>query len=378
MNWLQRLRFVWRKKETDRELEAELRFHLEHQIEENIAAGMSAEEARYQALREFGGVEQIKEECRSSRGMDWLESLGQDIRYAWRGFRRNPGFALTIVGVTAVGIGATTAIFSVVDRVLFRSPPYSDADHLVAFGISAPILDFDFLTGSQYIDLRRNPEPLGPVTSWSGVTDCDLTQDQPARLTCARVESTFLPLLGIQPLLGRNMTAAEDSRGAPKVALLTYGLWKSRFGGRATAIGQKIPLDGQPALIIGVLPPQFELPTLDHADVLIPQALPPTMQPGSGALRIYSRLPAGKGLEETRAGFSLLNRLFAEIPPQYRDEIRFRARPLTEAQTGDFRTTSWTLFAAALSMLLIAWANGAHLLLARTMVRRRELGCALL
>lgn len=374
MNWFKRLRVITRKDQTSRELDEELQFHIDRQTEEFIEAGMSPQEARQAALREFGGVEFTKEECRSSRGMDWLENLFQDLRYALRNYRRKPGFALAVIAVTAVGIGATTAVFSVVDRVLFRGLPYANAHQLVSLGIRIPWLEYDFITPSTYGDLRRNPKPLQAVTSWSGVGDCDVTGDQPARLDCAHTESSFLPVLGIEPVLGRNFTKEEDQPNVPGVALISHSLWKGRFGGAPGVVGRRIEIDGRPVLIVGVLPEDFELPTLDRADLLIPLALPPNPPPGAQPLRVYGRLADGVSPARVRQELpGNARQVFEEIPPDVRKQVQFHVRSLRDLQTGDFRAASWTLFAAVAAVLLIACANVANLMLARTVARRREL-----
>ncbi len=374
MNWFQRLRVVTRKEQTSRELDDELQFHIDRQTEELISAGMSPREAHEAALREFGGVEFVKEECRSSRGMEWLENLCQDVRYAIRNYRRKPGFALAVIAVTAAGIGATTAVFSVVDRVLFRGLPYADAQQLVSLGIRIPWLEYDFLTAGGYMDFRRDPKPLAAVTSWAGVADCDITGNQPVRLACARAESTFLPVLGVEPALGRNFTKEEDQPNVPGVALISYGLWKGRFGGDREVVGRRIEIDGRPVLIVGVLPEDFELPTLDRVDLLVPQALPANPPPGSSPLRIYGRL--AEGVSPARVRQEILSRalqMFTEIPPHVRKQVQFHVRSLRDLQTGDFRAASWTLFGAVAAVLLIACANVANLMLARSVARRREL-----
>jgi putative ABC transport system permease protein len=373
MNWTQRLKFVTRKEDTTRELDEELQYHLEHMVEEKIAAGMPAAEARCAALREFGGVAQISEECRSSRGMDWLEGVVQDVRYALRSFRRSPGLALTVLGLTAVGIGATTAVFSVVDRVLFRSMPYEAPERLVTLGISLPMVEFDFLTAYTYRELRRDPSPLEAIASWSGVSHCDLTENQPVRLDCARVEAAFLPLLGVAPFMGRGFTEAEDQPAAPPVAIVSHGLWKSRFGGRQDAVGQSMALDGRQVRVIGVLAADFELPGLERADILLPQAIPANVAPGVRPLRIYGRLRPGATLEQAREAIASWKPLLSEIPPQARKDVSLRLRSLRDLRAGDFRLESWTLLAAVMAMLLIACANAANLLLARSMSRQREL-----
>ncbi len=373
MNWFRRLRVITRKDATARELDEELQFHIEHQVEEYIASGMSRAEARYAALRDFGALEPLKEQCRSARGLDWLEHLRQDLHYARRSFLRKPSFGLAVIALTATGIGATTAVFSVVDRVLFRALPYQDADSLVSAGLRIPWLEYDFLTAHTYSQLRSDPGPFRTVTSWSGVDDCDVTGDNPVRLACAHVESTFLPVLGVEPAFGRNFSREEDQPGVPHVALISYSLWKSRFGGQPV-VGRRLTLDGQPATVVGVLPPDFETPTLERADVLLPQALPLNLAPTAQPIRVYGRLRAGVSPRQARD--SLLARAeqpFADVPPHMRKQTEFHVRSIRDAQTGDFRLASWTLLVAVLAMLLIACANAANLLLARSVARRGEL-----
>src|SRR6476661_4981944 len=197
----------------------------------------------------------------------------QDLRFALRGFRRNPAFSLTAILVIALGIGATTAVFSVVDRLLFRSLPYPESDRLVSIGVTIPIVDGEFLMANDYFKIREHPiAAFSAVTSWTGAADCDLTEQNPRRLTCAQVESTFLPTFGITPVLGHNFTRDDDRRNAPKVALVSYGLWKSRFAADPGIAGKTIEIDGFPTRIVGVLPRDFELPNLVHADLVVPQA----------------------------------------------------------------------------------------------------------
>ena len=201
------------------------------------------------------------------------ENLGHDIRYALRGLARNRMFTLTAVMVIALGIGACTAVFSAVDRILFRSLPYFEDRSLVSVGLTAPIERHEFMLGRQYVDWRDRQKPFEALTSWSGVTDCDLTSEPPARLGCAHVEANFLPVFGVSPIAGRSFTREEDRPNGPRVALISYGLWQGRFGADPKILGQQIPLDGTSTTIIGVLPRSFELPTLAAAQVLVPQAL---------------------------------------------------------------------------------------------------------
>jgi putative ABC transport system permease protein len=297
--------------------------------------------------------------------------IWQEIRYALRGFRANPAFACAVVAILAVGIGATTAVFSVVDRVLFRSLPYAAPGRLVSVGIRIPWMDYDFLPADSYQALRRDPGLLDAVTSWSGIADCDWTGDRPSRLRCARVEASFLPVLGVSPALGRNFSAEEDQPGAPRVALISNALWNTRFGGDRAVLGRRIELDGQVVQVVGVLPADFELPAMDTADLLLPQLLPPA---GARPLRVYGRLRTAVSASQFHdAIMARAESFFTGVPPNIRTQLQFMVLPLETVKSGEYRPAAWTLLAAVLATLWIACANTANLLLARSIARRREL-----
>ncbi|HXM43731.1 MAG TPA: ABC transporter permease [Bryobacteraceae bacterium] len=310
-----------------------------------------------------------------------IDILAQDLRYAARGFVRSPTFTLAALFAIALGTGAGTAVFSVVDRILFRSLPYPQADRLVSVGFVAPIIPQEFMLGADYVEWRARQQPFESIASWSGINDCDLTGANPVRLACAQVEASFLPTLGVQPMAGRNFTRDEDRPNAPPVALLSYGLWQSRFGGDRNVVGKTFPLEGQSATILGVLPPDFEMPTLEHADVLAPQALDEAQQhrPNTGRpLWSIARLKSGVTPAQAAAA---LQPLFQEslqyVPGPFRKEVSLRVRALRDRQIHDARLASWILLGAVLAVLLIACANVANLLLARAATRQRELAVRL-
>ena len=359
------------------EVDEELRFHIEKQTEANLAAGMSQEEARRQAAIAFGGVESMREECGEQRPLSFLETALYDVRYGLRRFRRSPVFTATAILTLAIGVGTTTAVFSVVDRILFRSLPYANADRLVSVGLIAPIQPQEFMLGGFYYDWRDHQTPFQGLTSTIGVDQCDLTQQNPLRLSCAAVESSFLRTLGVAPQLGRDFTADEDRPNAPPVALISYQLWRNHFGADPTIAGKTISLDGQVTRVIGVLPEEFEFPTLERADVVVPQALDETAQRKALPGRVlfgFARLKPGITIEKATAALQpLFQQALKQAPPQFRKEVHLRVRSLRDRQVHDARLAAWVLLAAVLAVLLIACANVASLLLARAAARAREL-----
>jgi putative ABC transport system permease protein len=301
--------------------------------------------------------------------------LLQDIRYAFRALLRNPSFSLTTVLIIAVGLGSTTAIFSVVDRLLFRSLPYPQSDRIVSIGITIPWLEGEFLFSNNYFNLQDHQKgTFSALTSWTGIADCDLSELNPQRLSCAQVESNFLPALGVAPLLGRNFAPNDDRTDAPPVALVSYGLWKSRFAGSPLILGEAVRINGLPTRLIGVLPAGFELPNLARADFLVPQGLAsshyqPSLQAGGRALRVFARLEPG--VSPARALAMAAPYL---IEPQFKiPGIHTVIRSLRDYQVGDVKLAAWLLFGATLGILLIVGANATNLLLARSVARQREL-----
>jgi len=359
------------------DVDEELRFHLEQQTEANIAAGMTKDEARRQAMIAFGGVEGAREACHEQRPLSLLETSWYDIRYGMRGFRRSPIFALTGVLTLAIGIGTTTAVFSVVDRILFRLLPYADPSRLVSVGVVAPISPQEFVLGGWYYDWRDHQIPFESLTSTAGTGPCDLTERNPARLNCAGVESNFLPTLGIGPMLGRNFTADEDRLNGPNVVLISYDLWRSHYGRDPAIVGRTISVDGQPARVIGVLPKEFEFPTLEHVDIISPQQLDEAAQrkaqPGT-LMSAFARLKPGVTIAQASAALQpQFQQALNLAPPPFRKEVHLMVRSLRDRQVHDARLPAWVLLAAVIAVLLIACANVASLLLARAASRQREL-----
>ena len=304
-----------------------------------------------------------------------IEGLFQDVRYGTRGLRRRPGFAIAAIVAAALGIGASTAVFSAVDRILFRPLPYRDEARLVSLGMMAPLDSNEFLFSENYFDLRHHPGPLREVTSFqAGHFACDLTENHPLRLNCLRAEANFLATLGIAPAAGRAFTADEDRPNGPPVAMISYGLWSSRFGRDPSIEGKTLVLDGVPTRITGVLPKDFLMPTLTGLDLLLPEALNEARERNGRALRVFGRLKSGVTLEQARAELQpYFQRALETVPPRFRKEVTLRVRGVRDRQVGAVRRASAAMLGAVLGVLLIACANIANLLLARAAGREREM-----
>jgi putative ABC transport system permease protein len=361
---------------SNHDVDEELNDHLAHQTELYLARGMTREAARRQALIDFGGTEKARELCFERATAAPAEIWLRDVRHALRGFQRAPAFAFAVVLTFSIGIGATTAVFSVVDRILFRSLPYRNASRLVSVGIVAPIEPQEFMLGYSYYEWQDHQTPFEALTSWMGSNHCDLTEESALRLTCARVEANFLPAFGSGPLLGRNFTAEEDRPNAPKVALISYQLWRSRYGSDPSVVGKTASLDGTPVRIIGVLHKDFELPTLDNADVLLPEAIDPEalrQSPAGGVRWAFARLKPRVTIEQAEAAIEpLFQQLLLTVPPQFRKEVHLRVRSLRDRQVYDAKLAAWILLGAVVLVLMIACANIGSLLLARSAGRQRE------
>jgi putative ABC transport system permease protein len=376
--FLTRVRFFFLRRKPA-ELEDELQFHLEQATEFNLAAGMDPEEARRQARVQFGGVEAAREQSHEQKPGWWLGTVVQDVRYALRGFRRSPVFALTVIATLALGIGATTAVFSVVDRILFRSLPYAHDDRLVSVGLVQSLARQEFTLGGFFYEWRDNQRPFASLTFERGVTQCDLTEANPVHLQCAAVAQNFLPTLGIVPVLGRNFSPDEDLPNVAKVALISHGLWLSRFNRDPAVLNKTITVDEHPVRIIGVLPHDFEMPRLQPADIVVPAqmdvAAQHTVNSGIGdPMWAFARLKPGVSVQQANAEMQpLFQHTQQWIPKEIRQDFHLQIRSVRDRQMQEAYQVAWVLLGAVFAVLLIACANVASLFSARGLAREREL-----
>jgi predicted permease len=376
--FLTRLRFFLSRKKQN-EVDDELQFHLEQATEARITAGMAPAEARRQAMIELGGVERTREQCHEQRPGWWLGTVKQDVRYALRGFRRNPVFTITVIATLALGIGATTAVFSVVDRILFRSLPYAHDEGLVSVGLVQPLQKQEFTLGGFFFEWRDNQRPFESLTFETGYGDCNLTETNPVHLHCIHVAQNFLPTLGVAPVAGRNFTPDEDVPNGPRVVMISDGLWLSRFNRDPGVVNSTINIDGHATRIVGVLPKGFEMPRLQETDILRPAQMniaeQHTVNSGIGyPMWAFARLKPGVSVAEAKAELEPLYLHTQQwIPAEIRNGFSLQVRSIRDLQMQDAYRAAWVLLGAVFAVLLIACANVASLFSARGAAREREL-----
>ena len=257
-----RLRALFRKRHLDSDMAEEMKAHLEHRVQQNIRAGFTPEEARFAALQKFGPVLQIQEQCRDERGWLLTERIGRDLGYAIRSLRKSPGFTIIAVVTLGLGIGANTAIFSLVKSVLLRPLPYPQPEQLVAVWEKQRSVDVASFSWPDFQDYRRQNRSFAALAGYRVVTYAMTGDGDPEQFTAAQVSADLFPVIGLAPQLGRFFTPEEDRGNAPGAVLLTDALWRRRFGADPRVVGRTFRLDQGPFTVIGVLPPEFTtLPT---------------------------------------------------------------------------------------------------------------------
>ena len=378
MRWLSKLRrrarLIVDRAAIEREMRDEMRFHLEMEAEELTRFGAEQSEARRLARRRFGGVARYEDEARDARGGRWLEQLRQDTRYALRVLGRGRGFVVVAVLTLALGVGANTAIFSVVRGVLLRALPYPDPERLVAVqsvinGSPTAVSPPDF------VDWRAQAKSFSGLAAYFLSTTNLTGSGEPERLTQARVSANFFDLLGVRLERGRGFAAGEDAKEAPRVAILSDGLWRRRFGADAAIVGRTIRLDDFPTTVVGIAPPEVKLPAgvdlwlttrFDARDV-DPRAR------GARWIEVIGRLSSGATLGSARAEMGAIAQRLALVDPHHDGGVTSRVATLQEDLVGGVRAPLLILLGAVGFVMLIACVNVASLSLGRTAARETEL-----
>jgi putative ABC transport system permease protein len=375
-----RFRSVFRRGRVEAALEDELRFHLDELVNEDIAAGMTPEEARRSALRSMGRLTTIQEECRDMRGTKWMDDFLRDLAYAWRSFTRNPMFFVSAILILAVGIGANSAVFAVVRTVVLNPLPFPNPRQLVIFW-KADRKDNAKRSGiapADYLDLRNQFRSCGSIAAFAN-TFFDVTGvEEPYRVFGARVSSNFFSTLGVRPPVGRDFVADDDQPAANRVAILSYSLWQRRFNGRPEIVGQSLTLNQERYTIIGVMPANLIFPEFIGAaggpELWTSLRLAEErMERGSGYMRIVARLNTGTSLETVRAELEHLSHQFETSQPRAYGGKFLAVVPLHENVVGGVRQLLLVLWAAVICVLAITCTNLANMLLVRSTARMREL-----
>ena len=375
-----RLRSLFQRQETDQELNEELSYHIQRKTEEYVSKGMSAADARRAALIEMGGIDKVTEQCRSARRVSALQDFVQDVHYTLRLIRKSPGFAAVVILTLALGIGANTAVFSVVYAVLLRSLPFPYSEKLVGI-FQTNEHEAVKERGTSYRDLQALQES-GVFTAVAGTTRHNLTltgAGDPTVVTTVGVTPQMFPVLDIAPLAGRYLLPDDENQGAAPVVVLSEGLWRTRFAANPNVVGRSINLDQRAFTIVGIMPATFRVPIFGpHQEIWIPVSQDPLFstfipKPGQHFLGVIGRIHEDSTLLSAQSQADAVSARLASQFPQESAGWRIRLVPLQQAIVQDLRTPLLVLLGAVGFVLLLACVNIANLLLARASSRTREI-----
>jgi putative ABC transport system permease protein len=377
-HWLQtlplRLRSLFRRQQVERELDEELQYHLEQKTEEYIAHGLSPEDARYAALRAMDGLEQKKEECRDMRRTNLIEIFIQNVRYGLRMLRKNPGFTAAAALTLALGIGATTAVFSVANALFFEPlPSVRDFGRLVTIRETLPDGSCCNVPTANYLDMTRDSRPFSGLAAYAWNRQTLTIGGLPEAITGVKVSEGFFKLFGAHPILGRDFLP-EELRSERPVAILSYAFWRERLGGDPAIVGKSVPLDGIEYTVVGVVGKEFEFPPA--TDVWTPLVFTgaDAASRSPGRLHVMAQLAPSVKIEQAQSEMDVLSNRLEKEYPKTEGRSKIYVLSLRENINGNLTPMfTMTLLGAAGFFLLIACSNVANLQLARADSRKQEM-----
>jgi len=377
-----RLRYWLHSSERQRLLWEEMEFHIDAIAQEWIDNGMPPQEARAAARRKFGNMTQQSEQSRETWIARWMSDLLHDLRYSFRGMRRDAGFTAFVIVIAGLGIGASSTVFSVVNALLLRPLPFRDPSHLVWIANQGRGAEEYSLQSGHFVDLRNRNQSFSDLAGWFAFYnpgDSKLTgSGEPERLTSVPVTQNFFDILGVQPIIGRTFVAEECQGrfGVPGAALLSHGLWQRRFASDPAIIGSKLILNDVPVTVVGVLPPTFDFSATfapaSSTDLFVPLALTDELNRRGNTMAAIGRIKPGVTIQAARSEFTALTDQLQKQHPE-RNFITTLLRPLEEHVSGRVRPALLVLACAVGVVMLIVCANLANLQLARMGARQREM-----
>ncbi len=370
---VQRLLALTRTRRLDRELDDEVRAHLELAERDARAAGLSPEEARRTARRNFGGLEQMKETHRDERSVRSLDTLMKDVRYGLLMLVRDPGFAVVAISVMAIGIGANTAMFSLVDAVLLKPLPFADPDRIVRVMEAPTPTSRNGITTLNFLDWKRLSTSFEALSATRGLSVALTGQGEPARLGGLLVSSDYFEVFGVKPVAGRTFRRDEDQPGASPVVVLSHATWQTRFGGDPSILNREVMLDGEPHQVVGILAAGTF--AREETGFWKPLVFAPDQRTRSYHwLGAVGRLKGSVSLEQAREEMRAVSASLVELQPPFKKTWGVAVDPFDRTLVGDnLRRTIYVAFGAVVMVLLIAAANIANLLLAKGVTRSKEM-----